>query len=95
MPAPAVLVNVAEMFALMSAVLLIALATSSTVVTELRSITVFTLGLKLSVIKILPAVDKFATVIFAVDTAYGFKNVVVIFAVNNCAATTVTLGLIV
>ena len=83
------------MFALISDVLLIALATSSTVVTELKSITVFTLGLKLSVIKILPAVDKSATVIFAVETAYGFKNVVVIFAVNNCAATTVTLGLIV
>ena len=45
-PVPAVLVNVAEIFALISAVLLIALATSSTVVTELRSITVFTLELK-------------------------------------------------
>ena len=55
----------------------------------------FTLELKLSVIKILPAEVKSATVILLVETAYGFKNVVVIFAVNNCAATTVTLGLIV
>ena len=31
----------------------------------------------------------------AVETAYGFKNVVVIFAVINCAATTVTEGLMV
>ena len=95
MPAPAVLVNVAEIFALMSFVELIALATSCTEVTLLKSIIVFTLELKLSVINILPALVKSATVMLAVETAYGFKNVVVIFAVSNCAATTVTEGLMV
>ena len=71
------------MLAFTSAVKLIALATSSAVDTLPKSITELVLELKWSVIKMFAVPDKLATSTFDVETAYGFRNCVVIFAVNN------------